>query len=101
MPHMAKEKVLGDICPICKQPIDVAVRMAEPFLQVRKVDPICFVCYSVPKMWYLENEEYKRHESFSEKTVRTVDEMTEDGFDKKEAKTSIKAVIAFWKKYRK
>lgn len=101
MRGMAKEKVSDDICPICKQPIDVGVRMVEPFLHVRKVEQICFVCYSVPKMWYLENDEYKRHESFSEKTVHTPDEMAGDGFDKKEAKVSIKAVISFWKKYRK
>jgi hypothetical protein len=101
MRGMAKEKISSDTCPICHQPIDVAVRMAEPFLFVKKVDPICFVCYSVPKMWYRENDQYKRHDSFSEKTVRTVEEMVEDGFNPKEAKTSIKAVISFWKKYRK
>jgi hypothetical protein len=98
---MAKEKIAGDTCPICHQPIDVSVRMAEPFLFVKKVDQICFVCYSVPNMWYIEDGQSKRHESFSEKTVHTVEEMAEDGFDKKEAKTSIKAVISFWKKYRK
>lgn len=98
---MAKEKIVDYICPICHQPIDVAVRMAEPFLFVKKVDQICLVCYSVPKMWHQEKNQYKRHDSFSEKTVHTVQEMVEDGFNQKESKTSIKAVISFWKKYRK
>lgn len=52
---MPKEKATIDTCPICRQPIDVLVRMAEPFLH---------------------------------------------GFEKQESKVSIKAVVAFWKKYR-
>lgn len=97
---MSKEKVTIDTCPICRQPIDVAVRMAEPFLHLKKFDQICFTCYSVPKMYYLEGDEHKRHEKFTDKTIRTVEEMMEDGFDKQESKVSIKAVVAFWKKYR-
>jgi len=99
---MAKEKVHEDVCPICHQPIDVGVRMSEPFLFTKKKhDQICFVCYSVPKMWYLDGDEYRRHEKFNLKSVHTVEEMEQDGFDKREAKISIKAVVSFWKKYRK
>lgn len=98
---MPKEKVDTDVCPICHQPIDVSVRMAEPFLFLKKYDVICFACYSVPKMFYLDGDEHKRHEKFSEKTVRTIEEMVADGFNKQESKISIKAVVAFWKKYRK
>lgn len=98
---MSKEKVAIDTCPICHQLIDVNVRMSEPFLFLKKLDLICFTCYAVPKMYYLDgNEQHKRHEKFSDKTVRTVEEMMEDGFDKQESKISIKAVVAFWKKYR-
>lgn len=98
---MSKEKVNIDICPICHQPIDVNVRMSEPFLFLKKFDVICFTCYSVPKMYYLDGNEHKRYEKFSDKTVCTVAEMVEDGFSKQESKVSIKAVIAFWKEHRK
>lgn len=98
---MAKEITVGEVCPICRQPIDVFVRMTEPFLFAKKLEHICFVCYSVPKMWYWEGEEYKTHPNFNEKTVHTIDEMVGHGFNKKEAQTSIKAVLNFWKKWRK
>lgn len=97
---MSKEKVSIDTCPICHQLIDVYVRMSEPFLFLKKFDIICFTCYSVPKMYYVDGSEHKRHEKFSDKTVCTVQEMVEDGFSKQESKISIKAVIAFWKKHR-
>lgn len=98
---MSKPKIAVDICPICNQQIDVTVTMIEPFLLLKKVDQICFVCYCVPKMWYVVDGELKRHESFNSSTVNSVEEMMTDGFNQKEAKTSIKAVIAFWKKHKK
>jgi hypothetical protein len=72
--------------------------MVEPFLYVKKMDAICFVCYSVPKMWYIQNDEWLRHDQFNEKSVHTIDEMVEDGFTKIESKVSIKAVLEFWKR---
>ena len=72
--------------------------MVEPFLFVKKVETICLVCYSVPKMWYIENDKWIRHDSFNEKSIRSVEEMVEDGFTKIESKVSIKAVLDFWKR---
>lgn len=86
------------LCPICSQPIQSAVHMVEPFLHVKKVETICLVCYSVPKMWYIENEEWFRHEFFNEKSVHSIEEMMQDGFTKIESKVSIKAVLDFWKR---
>jgi hypothetical protein len=49
-------------------------------------------------MWYIQNDEWLRHDQFNEKSVHTIDEMVEDGFTKIESKVSIKAVLEFWKR---
>lgn len=86
---------LDGFCPICKQFIEVHAKgyLDHPFIDGNYYQDICFVCDSVPKMWeYSETMGLKYFVDFDIKRLHSLEEMIEDGFDKKEAFISIQAV---------
>ena len=85
--------------------------MVEPFCADGRLhDTICFVCYSVPKMWEYKDFVLQKelgelwegcftyHDTFNEKCIRTVEEMMDDGFGKKESQASIRGVLQAYRK---
>ena len=88
-------------CPICGNYIDVVVRYyaLEPFIDGRNYDKICYTCANVPKTWeYDQSGEIVVYDHISPNRLRTVEEMMEEGWDKKEANDSIKAIKKLLKK---
>lgn len=83
------------LCPICKQPIEAIVRYfsEDPFIDGRTYSEICFTCANVPKTWeYDENGEAIFFEGRRADKLCTPEDLMADGWDRKEAEISIKAV---------
>ena len=76
-----------NICPLCKQDMDVRCTgySKQPFIDGKKYESICHTCWCVPK---------------DDGSLCTPKELIEDGFDIKDAKTSIKAIKKSIIKYK-
>jgi hypothetical protein len=79
-----------DICPICKEYIDIIVSgfKDEPFINGKKYENICFVCACVPKNSFVIIPVEKHKDN----ALNTVEEMVAEGFNKKRAEISVKCV---------
>jgi hypothetical protein len=104
---MPKEN--SDYCPICGEFMDVLCsgHRSKPFVDGRKYDAICFVCFNVPKTWYVKlgkaedgSEDVWEGPFFDWKHLNTAEELVSDGStdDLKRARKSVKAVKAQIKK---
>lgn len=85
---MAKNQVNDNICPICKQYMSVRCTgySKQPFINGKKYEAICHTCWAATKSWNYNDEKSL------EKYLYTAQELAEDGFDIKDAKTSLKAI---------
>ena len=86
---------MDDICQICGSDPTGIVRIFEshPFIDGRTYDLICFTCSCVPKYWYTTKQgEVITLTDPDPEHMRTVAEMLEDGWDKRDAERSIKAI---------
>lgn len=96
---MAKK---SDDCPICGEYIDIAVSgfRETPFINGKTYEYICFTCASTPKNTFVailfDNDiiEYNKNKGM----LNNLEEMVADGFNKKRAETSIKAIKKLIKK---
>lgn len=85
----------SDICPICGQYVEVVVSAYghQDFIDGRRYDEICFVCASVPKMSeYHPEKGLVVYSEFDIRRLNSVQDMVEDGWDRKRVEASIKAV---------
>lgn len=98
-----------DFCPICGEFMDVLCsgHRRTPFVDGRTYDHICFICFNVPKVWYITrgkaedgSEDVWEGPFFDWKHLNTAEDLVEDGTteDIKKARKSIKAVKAQIKK---
>ncbi len=87
------KKHFPGFCQVCGQEAEVCVSgyQTHPFIDGRRYQEICFICSEVPKM-YEYNGELVVYDTFDPKRLHTADELAEDGFDKKLAQKSIRAV---------
>lgn len=84
-----------DRCRVCgAEPIAIVRCFAhEPFIDGRNYELICFTCANVPKTYQiLPNGDYEFWGYQDPEKLKTVREMTEDGFTEREAQVSIKAI---------
>lgn len=75
---------MDDNCPICKQPIDIIVSCFSdaPFIDGVRYKHICYVCYSVPNV----------DDGVNQGHLHNLQDMVNQGFNKKHADLSIKAI---------
>jgi hypothetical protein len=99
---MGRKPRSEDECPICGQYISVIASgyRNEPFLDGKKYHVMCFTCACTVKgaFTFRVGENLK---PIVPGELYTVQEMMEDGFDKKEAEISLKAVKAAIAKSKK
>ena len=88
------KKHTDGICQICGYEVEVCVSgyKEHPFIDGRRYQEICFLCSEVPKMYEYKNNELIVYDSFDDHRLHTAMELVEEGFDKKEAQQSIRAV---------
>lgn len=83
-------------CHICGLEFEVFASTYEntPWVDGKKHAEICHICFDVPKnLEYDEKkDEWVAYEELSPSRLRTVEEMVDDGWDKKEAQVAIRAV---------
>ncbi len=89
-------------CHLCGQVFDVFTRYyaTKPFLDGRKYAILCDNCIAVPKMWTYDEKkgEVVVYPEPDPRRLNSVADMMEDGFSKRPAEISIKAVKAAIKK---
>ena len=84
-----------DDCPICGQFIETIVRYhsEEPFIDGRCYNLMCFTCASIPRVWESGPDgQVIWYGTKSPDRLSSVEDMMSDGWGKKEAEISIKAV---------
>jgi len=83
-----------DLCPICGQDPGAITKCfaAEPFIDGRTYDFICYTCASVQKNWEIIDGEIVTYTYSSPDRIRTTQEMVEDGWTADRANRSIKAI---------
>lgn len=90
---MAKDK---DHCPICKQFIAVLVSGFKeiPFIDGKTYEAICHCCSEVPKMYDFDTatQKFIFYDKMEPSRLHTVEELVEDGWNKKVAEISYKAI---------
>jgi hypothetical protein len=87
-------KVLEDHCPLCGAYIEVKVSAYahKPFIDGKCYREICFPCSEAPTRYGCTDDGVAYYLPWDPKQLASVEEMMGDGFDKKEATASIKAV---------
>lgn len=87
-----------DNCPICNEYIDIGCSGFQrvEFITGKKYECICLTCASIPKNSFvgLMPKEIKK----TKELFNTIEEMIEDGFNKKRAEISLKAIKKIMKK---
>lgn len=86
---------MDDDCQICGQFVETIVRFhaEEPFVDGRCYNFICHTCASIPRTWASDsNGEMIWYGTKSPDRLASVEDMVTDGWTKKEAEISIKAV---------
>lgn len=90
-----KSSINDDVCPICGYIMDVRCigNRNSPFVDGITYNAICFVCYSIPKIWVFENNEW-RGPYLNGEYLRNPEELIEEGIteDKKHAKKSYQCI---------
>jgi len=85
--------ISDDHCPICRQEIEIIVSAYRhrPWLDGKLYAQICMVCHEVPKTWE-ERDGQVVVFPWDPQQLRSVEDLVEDGFDKRRARISINAV---------
>jgi len=92
-------------CSICKSEFESFTNAYEsqPWIDGRRHKEMCHCCYEVPKMYSYdeENDVLTQYDEMDYRRLCTVEELMQEGFDKKEAQKSVRAVKALIRKRKK
>ena len=92
---MARRKQEG-FCGICGREVLVncSAYTHKPFIDGRRYEDLCHLCYEVPKMydWDEKSQKIVYYSTMDPKRLCTAAELMEGGWDKKECEISIKAI---------
>ena len=95
------KKPVEDVCDICGEPYDAycSYYRHHPWIDGRKHEIICHICYDVPKVHVVDKESGVTFLTpFDPNRIQTVKEMMDGGWDKWQAERSVKATKAAIKK---
>lgn len=90
-----------DYCSVCKVFVDGPFTRGFAgggFIDGRKHPVMCHCCMSIPKMYEFKDNRLTVFEEYDDRRLHTLEELVQDGFNKKQAEKSLKAVKTCIKK---